>query len=168
MQANPQQPIKTRKMVHMRVGHETMGHAEQLARRHRKRPRNCTRKASPSLRCRSCRTSLIEALRGSQFAQITRRMAQRFDLNGSARPCAVRGMNCAMPSAPWETTGPRPEQRLSRHPHDRRVAVSPIRPQRMKPDGRIIFRLANNHERSPKARLSPFCFRRMADHLQHR
>ena len=79
--------------------------------------RNCTRKASPSLRCRSCRTSLIEALRGSQFAQITRRMAQRFDLNGSARPCAVRGMNCAMPSAPWETTGPRPEQRLSRNLH---------------------------------------------------
>lgn len=35
MQANPQQPIKTRKMVHMRVGHETMGHAEQLARRKR-------------------------------------------------------------------------------------------------------------------------------------
>jgi hypothetical protein len=81
-----------------------MGHAEQLARRHRKRPRNCTRKASPSLRCRSCRTSLIEALRRSQFAQIIRRMAQRFDLNGSARPCAVRGMNCAMPSAPWETS----------------------------------------------------------------
>ena len=41
--------------------------------------RNCTRKASPSLRCRSCRKSLIEALRASQFAQITRRMAQRFD-----------------------------------------------------------------------------------------
>ena len=77
--------------------------ARSTARRHRKRPRNCTRKASPSLRCRSCRTSLIEALRRSQFAQITRRMAQRFDLNGSARPCAVRGMNCAMPSAPWET-----------------------------------------------------------------
>ena len=35
MQANPQQPIKTRKMVHMRVGHETMGHAQQLARRKR-------------------------------------------------------------------------------------------------------------------------------------
>ena len=64
--------------------------------------RNCTRKASPSLRCRSCRTSLIEALGASQFAQITRRMAQRIDLNGSARPCqsAVRGVNCAMPSAP--------------------------------------------------------------------
>ena len=43
-------------------------------------------------------------MRRSQFAQITRRMAQRFDLNGSARPCAVRGMNCAMPSAPWETS----------------------------------------------------------------
>jgi hypothetical protein len=35
MQANPQQPIKTRKMVNMRVGHETMGHAQQLARRKR-------------------------------------------------------------------------------------------------------------------------------------
>jgi len=35
MQVNPQQPIKTRKMVHVRVGHETMGHAQQLARRKR-------------------------------------------------------------------------------------------------------------------------------------
>jgi hypothetical protein len=35
MQANPQQPMKTRKMVHVRVGDETMSHAQQLARRKR-------------------------------------------------------------------------------------------------------------------------------------
>jgi hypothetical protein len=34
-EANPLQPIKTRKMVHMRVGHETMDHAQRLARRKR-------------------------------------------------------------------------------------------------------------------------------------
>ena len=36
--------------------------ARSTARRRPKRPRNCTRKASPSRRCRSCRTSSIERL----------------------------------------------------------------------------------------------------------